>query len=267
MHEAEPAPSAPTDIEWAGKSVLAVTPHPDDESLALGGLIQHALRHGASVTLLQITDGDNNPWPQRWLERRWRIGPEARARWGQRRVGEAQQAMQCLGLPAASLHRLRWPDLGVCARLRDDGTGAIEAFAAVMRHTQPDIVVLPALEDRHPDHGGAHVLARLAMARLSREPDCLAYLVHGSGAPAGDPFVLSLDTVMQQTKRQAVLAHHTQVALARRRLLAMVTPEERLYRLPATTSARPSAVLSLPWHPSRYLHPWLQLTVAHADGV
>src|SRR5690625_4786057 len=227
MASADIPPHPRLGIELAGKRLLLVTPHPDDESLALGGLIQHALREGAEITLLQVTDGDNNPWPQRWLERRWRIGPDERKRWGRRRVGEVRQAIECLGLPGASLRRLGWPDLGVCARLRDDGVDAIDAFAAVMREARPDIVALPDLADRHPDHGGAHVLARLAMARLAWAPVCLTYLVHGKIAAGGEPRDVPLDPPMREAKRQAVLAHRTQTALAERRLRSMVGPSGR----------------------------------------
>ena len=48
--------------------VLVLAVHPDDESLCAGGLIQHALAHGAKVRVVFITDGDNNPWPQRFVE-------------------------------------------------------------------------------------------------------------------------------------------------------------------------------------------------------
>src|SRR5690625_4733128 len=252
------------DLELAGKRLLLVTPHPDDESLALGGLIQHALREGAEIVLLQVTDGDNNPWPQRWLERRWRIGSNERRRWGRRRVGEVRQAVECLGLPGAGLRRLGWPDLGVCARLRDDGVDAIDAFAAVVREVRPDIVALPDLADRHPDHGGAHVLARLAMARLALAPACLTYLVHGKIAAGGEPRDLPLDGPMREAKRRAVLAHRTQTTLAGRRLLAVVGPGERLYRLPESMNG---SLRPLPWRPAHALRPWLRLTVAHPHGV
>ena len=42
--------------------LLVVAPHPDDETIAAGGLIQSALHAGAAVRVLFATDGDNNPW-------------------------------------------------------------------------------------------------------------------------------------------------------------------------------------------------------------
>ena len=55
--------------------LLVLVPHPDDESVATGGLLQHATAVGAKALVVFFTEGDNNPWAQRALEVRWRIGP------------------------------------------------------------------------------------------------------------------------------------------------------------------------------------------------
>ena len=64
------APSASTvrlkDQLHAGAKIAVLAPHPDDESLGTGGLIQQALAAGAEVRVIFVTDGDNNPWPQRF---------------------------------------------------------------------------------------------------------------------------------------------------------------------------------------------------------
>src|SRR5689334_8641068 len=82
----------------ASDRLLILAPHPDDESIATGGLIQVAREVGAPVRVIVLTDGDNNPWPQRWIEKRWHIDAAARARWGARRREEARAAMRVLGL-------------------------------------------------------------------------------------------------------------------------------------------------------------------------
>ncbi|HEX7338558.1 MAG TPA: PIG-L family deacetylase [Rhodanobacteraceae bacterium] len=252
---------------WADARLLLVTPHPDDESLALGGLIQHALAAGASLRVLQLTDGDNNPWPQRWLEHRWRIGATDRARWGARRAGEVRVALARLGVPQEALIRLGWPDMGVTGKLVAEKTAAVERIAQELRTFAPTHVVIPDLADRHPDHGSAHVAVRLALARAHLAPRCLTYLVHGKSRAATPAYVLPLDDAMRETKRAAVLEHVTQVALARRRLLAMVGPQEKFHVvMPATDAAMPRRVV-LPWQPSPALRPWLRLMLAHPDGV
>jgi len=88
--------------------VMVLAPHPDDETLATTGFLQKAVAAGAAVRVLFATDGDNNPWPQRASERRWRITIADRARWGRRRRGEALAALASLGVPADSAHFLAW---------------------------------------------------------------------------------------------------------------------------------------------------------------
>ncbi|HET6586447.1 MAG TPA: PIG-L family deacetylase [Oleiagrimonas sp.] len=255
----------------AGARLLLIAPHPDDESLALGGLIQHAVRQQARITILQVTDGDNNPWPQRWLERRLRIGPTERQRWGRRRADEMLQAMHQLGLGEASRRRLGWPDMELTARLQTCGTETIHALHGIMRELAPDIVVLPALGDCHPDHAACHVMTRLALCHLPQPPTCLTYHVHGQRLETGRPIPLPLDAALREGKRRAILAHYTQVAMARRRLLARVGETETLHDLPLPAHDIDEALLPrevmLPWRPFRVWHPWLQLTLAHADGV
>jgi LmbE family N-acetylglucosaminyl deacetylase len=61
--------------------LLIVAPHPDDESLACGVLLQNAVEAGAAILVIYVTDGENNPWPQRYLSRRWRLNAADRQRW------------------------------------------------------------------------------------------------------------------------------------------------------------------------------------------
>lgn len=262
-----PANHEPLIAQLAGARLLLIAPHPDDESLALGGLIQHAVCQQAQVTLVQVTDGDNNPWPQRWLERRWRIGTEERQRWGRRRADEMLQAMQQLGLDATSRQQLGWSDMEVTARLQVNGTDTINTLADILQRAAPDIVVLPTLDDGHPDHATCHVITRLAMQHLPQRPTCLTYHVHGRRREIDTAIELPLDDAMREGKRRAILAHQTQVALAQRRLLAKAGETETLHTLtfPAHDTV-PREVL-LPWQPFRAWRPWLQLTLAHPDGV
>ena len=78
--------------------LLLFAPHPDDESLACSILLQRALRAGAAVRVVYVTDGDDNPWPQRVLERKWRLNATDRRRWGRLRRTEALAALRVLGV-------------------------------------------------------------------------------------------------------------------------------------------------------------------------
>ena len=144
--------------------LLVIAPHPDDETIATGILIQRVRAAGGKVDVLLLTDGDNNPWPQRALERRLRIGAAERMRWGRRRRAEMAQAMQCLGVAPECLHALSWPDLGLLALLLQPASTAVQTVATLLAQLRPNLLVMPALADRHPDHASAHVLTRLALA-------------------------------------------------------------------------------------------------------
>src|SRR5262249_9348450 len=150
-----------------------------------GGLIQLALAAGAAVRVVFATDGDNNPWPQRWVERRLSIDPAARARWGARRRAEAEAALATLGVPAGSARFLGWPDLGL-TRLLEADDAAIDTLAAEIAGFAPTHVALPSLHDRHPDHGALHVLVELALDKAGAACERLGYVVHGRDADAGE---------------------------------------------------------------------------------
>src|SRR4030081_2177344 len=105
----------------AATRILFFAPHPDDESLAAGGLLQKAVPAGASVQVVFATNGDNNPWPLRVLEKQWKIEATHRALWGMRRMHEALDALTQLGVPRASAHFLHLPDQHLTELfLRDD---------------------------------------------------------------------------------------------------------------------------------------------------
>lgn len=203
--------------------VLVLAPHPDDESIGCGGLLLAARDAGAARRVIVLTDGDNNPWPQRWMEKRWRIDADARARWGARRRAEAQAALDVLGVPADERAFFGLPDTGLTALLMQGE----ETFVAPLRRQiadfKPTHLALPALADRHPDHSAAHIAARLALGDL--RPSLLAYRVHGEDR-AEDSRVVELSTEQCNLKRRAIGSHRTQMALSGKRFLAFATQQE-----------------------------------------
>src|SRR5438445_10554648 len=90
--------------------LMLFAPHPDDESLACGIVIQRAVRAGAAVRVVYVTDGENNPWPQRLLERKWRLNAADRKRWGKLRRVEALAALDVLGVRGSDARFLALPD-------------------------------------------------------------------------------------------------------------------------------------------------------------
>lgn len=242
--------------------LLVVVPHPDDESIATGLLIQQVRAAGGEVRIVLLTAGDNNPWPQRWLERRVRIGAADRQRWGSRRRAEMLRALECLDVPLEALQALDWPDMGVTDVLLRPGSELVAEMAAAIGQFRPNLVAAPSIEDRHPDHGSAHVLVRLALAAQPEPPSLLTYLVHGRGWTGASIEIRGTPT-QAANKRAALAAHHSQMALSSGRLRRLATRPER-YASVSGTPADSHAVL--PWRPPVWLRPWLRLSTIGPSG-
>ena len=118
------------------RALVVVAAHPDDEVLAVGGLLRQAATAGNRPLLLWATDGEaSHPGSTA-------IGPADLAR---RRPAESEEALRRLGVLHRSV-RLGLPDGGLTPR-----AGALaNSISAVVR---PGTVVLaPWRGDGHPDH-------------------------------------------------------------------------------------------------------------------
>lgn len=260
--------TAEVDIS-AHDRVLVIVPHPDDETIATGGLIQLALACGAAVHVIIASDGDDNPWPQRWLEKRWRIDAAARARWGARRRQEALSALAVLGVSPNQVECLGWPDQGLTeALLHDDTCAAI--LADRIERFAPSVLVAPALADCHPDHSALHLMVELALARTSHR-GCrrLGFLVHAR-LPAPACATLAFDAERQQRKCTAMAAHRSQLALSATRMQGLCNrPEAFKLETPLASLQAQALHFRLDW--PRPLRRWqkrsLQILIQHADGA
>jgi LmbE family N-acetylglucosaminyl deacetylase len=248
--------------EWLAGRVLVVAPHPDDESLAAGALLQRALALGGRVRLLFVTDGEANVWPQRFVERRWQIDAAVRSRWGARRRIEALRALMQLGVEGEDAVFLGAPDLGLTRRVGPEGSSLIERLAREIEAWKPSLLVAPSARDLHPDHSALAVLLRLALRRIDpprRPRHELAYVVHGGAAvlPPLGLRVLRLSGEERWRKRRAILEHRSQVLLSRRRLLAHAGEREVFLcrELPRTEDER-HPVASARWE-AEGLRLWL----------
>lgn len=141
----------PLSLDGAG-AVVVVAPHPDDETLAVGGLLADVAGR-LPVTVLTVTDGEgSHPGRPGLVERR---------------ATEQRRAVAALGIDTTP-RRLGLPD-GRVARHHDDLAGHIaEACGA------DTVLLAPWENDGHTDHdacGRAAIeAARAAGARLLRYP-------------------------------------------------------------------------------------------------
>ena len=117
--------------------ILAVGAHPDDVEVHVGGLLAKAAQRGMKVGILDLTSGD--------------LGTRGTA--STRRL-EAMEAARILG---ARRIILDLPD----ARF-DEGEPNRLKVMAQLRALRPGILILPAPQDRHPDHRRAFRLVQEA---------------------------------------------------------------------------------------------------------
>ncbi len=247
----------------AGDRVLVVAVHPDDETLATGGLLQAAQAAGASVRVVFVTDGDNNPWPQRWLERRWRIDAAARRRWGARRRDEARAALATLAVATEATQFLGLPDQGLTALL-SSGDALERALQSAIEAFDPTWIAGPSRADRHPDHSAAAVALDRIGLRSGRPVPAqrLSAVVHGAIDTAD--VALALDAGALRRKREALAAYRTQLALSRGRLERMAAALER-YTSEAKQASCGPLTLSFAPH-RRWLGRHALLIVAEGEG-
>ena len=113
---------------------LVIAPHPDDESIAAGGLLQRAIAAGGEVRVVVVTDGDNNPWPLRYLKKK-AADHRCRSRgMGQRCAARSRAARwQRLGVPLDRSTFLGYPDRLLTTMARGGDLRVRDAIAAVDR--------------------------------------------------------------------------------------------------------------------------------------
>jgi LmbE family N-acetylglucosaminyl deacetylase len=215
--------------------LMLFAPHPDDEALACSIILQHAVRAGAAIRVVYATDGDDNPWPQRVLERRWRLNATDRKRWGKLRRTEALAALRLLGVGEADARFLALPDQKLTELLLRDCRSIIARLAAVIAEWVPTHLLLPSVADTHPDHSALAVMLRIVLHEFSineREVSVWSYAVHGRS-----PIFFERAQKIRQSKTEtatklaAIRCHKTQLKLSRKRFLGYAVRPERLLKL------------------------------------
>jgi LmbE family N-acetylglucosaminyl deacetylase len=217
--------------------LMMFAPHPDDESLACSVLLQQAVGAGAAIRVVYVTDGDDNPWPQRVLERKWRLNASDRKRWAKLRRAEALAALHVLGVNALAARFLALPDQKLTTILMRDCRPGLRLFAAIISDWAPTDLLVPSVFDTHPDHNALGVMIRLVLGEsLSVEPamSVWAYAVHGkSRAFFERSQSIRQSDIETAVKLRAIGCHKTQLKLSRKRFLGYAGRPERFLKLNA----------------------------------
>lgn len=199
--------------------LLVIAPHPDDESLCCGGLIDQARRAGAQVSIVWVTSGDGFRWDAMVVQRRLRVRGQGLTALARTRMVEAEAAAGLLRVPRERQFFLGYPDRGILPlvldyyyydtawRSRYTGNSAVvyeEALSPgsaytgadlerdltqVLDQVRPTLVLAPSPQDTHPDHRAVGILAHRLLSVRGEAANLRFWIVHGGrGWPAPRAF-------------------------------------------------------------------------------
>lgn len=147
-------------------TLLAIIPHPDDESYSFGGTIALAARAGWDCLVVCCSSGEQGEFDGL---------PASAATLGPIREGELTQSCSLLG--AREPRFWRWPDGGLAAL---DGTDDVRHL---IDREQPDLVLTLGADGAygHPDHVAVHHWVAAAWASLQDARPALLFAAFPRG--------------------------------------------------------------------------------------
>ena len=219
---AKPATPPPTLDVPAATRLLVIAPHPDDDVLGAGGLMQRVKSTGGAVRVVYLTDGDG--YPEGVRDEDHIATPTAKnyLGYGKQRRREARAALVRLGLADAFQTFLGFPDGGLCQLTRvywSDRRGAYRSpytrltrppksellvpstryrgedlsqeLALVIGDFKPTMIAVPRQEDQHADHCAAWFFLADALTDVRRvhpefRTDVINYIIHFNTWPFED---------------------------------------------------------------------------------
>jgi len=199
-----------------GERVLILAPHPDDEAIACAGVIQQALRAGAKIRIVYLTNGDHNELAFIVYEKRITVRRGEFVHMGQVRQQESIKAMKSLGLSEDDLVFLGYPDYGTfnifsqywqakkpfrdrLTRIsnvpyKDNpsygaaycGESILNDLSRQILDYKPDKIFVSHPADVNVDHKSLYLFLQVALSDLEGQipkPKIYPYLVHCVGWP------------------------------------------------------------------------------------
>ncbi|MDP2922956.1 MAG: PIG-L family deacetylase [Candidatus Omnitrophota bacterium] len=204
------------EIDFSPKDrVLILAPHPDDEVLALAGVIQRARAKGAQIKIAYLTNGDYNELSYFLYKKKPALSKGGFIQIGKTRQQEAYKAMEFLGVGKDSLIFLGYPDRFTESILtsfwnkdkppasfitRIDrvpyedapsfgaayvGQSILADLKNILLKFKPTQIFVSSPQDTNPDHRSLYIYLKVALLDLigQLEPAVNPYLVHKAGWP------------------------------------------------------------------------------------
>lgn len=149
--------------------VLVIAPHCDDETLGCAGIISYAVKQGAQVRVVVVTNGDGF---YEVVRRMKRAGSKSYIDFGCRRQKESAAAMKLLGVKEEDVMFLGYPDRGTAAMWLNNWTPD-NPFTS--RYTRCSSSPYPNAYRRDAPYCGRALLADLESIILSFRPTTIYY--------------------------------------------------------------------------------------------
>ena len=190
--------------------LLILAPHPDDEVLGCGGILERAVAMRLPVRVIFFTYGDNNQWSFAIYRKHPVVMPKAIQAMGLVRHDEALAAARILGVHPRALIFLGYPDFGTLhlwtkhwgdrppfqsmltrvtavpyqnARRPGapyKGEAVLRDLTEEIRGFRPTKIFVSHPADHMPDHRALYLFTRVALWDLASDlqPALYPYLVH-----------------------------------------------------------------------------------------
>ena len=187
----------------SGDRVLIFAPHPDDETLGMGGLISYLSSKKVPKKIVFLTVGDGNPYVF-FEKRKIKYSAEEFIKTGLRRQKEALSALEKLGVRKKEVIFLGYPDTfllkmfknpqtPVLSRARVNfipyefsldfrqetkGENLLDTLKKLISSFQPTRVFLPHQKESNSDHRATFLFVKKALESSGFNPEVFQYLIH-----------------------------------------------------------------------------------------
>jgi LmbE family N-acetylglucosaminyl deacetylase len=196
------------EITHIGNRILIIVPHPDDETIATGGIIQKAIKSNIPVKVVITTSGENYRKSAMLFFKKTRLKKEEYCEFGLIRQSESLNALKLMGLSEKDIIflgfsdgtlRYLWcenwdknfPKLSPTTKSTSvfyeraylkgipySGEALVEVLEKIIREFNPTDIYYPIAEDMHPDHWACHNFVKYTLLSLRLDVKEHMFLVH-----------------------------------------------------------------------------------------
>lgn len=177
----------------AGRTVIVLSPHPDDDVIGMGGTMKLLSTRGYAVFSLYVTDGSSRIFKRTDIARV--------------RQKEALDALKVVGATAGLFIK------HISARLPKSYKLLVGQLKDIFCYFLPREIYIPSLFERHPTHV---LVTRAALQALGHVPDphlkIWGYHVWSYGPRVAGAKVVDITAVLS-IKKKAIQKHRSQLAI------------------------------------------------------